>query len=275
MMMTHAELSGALDSISGSLANAALYIAQGASTDDPFATDNGERYLQLAYTQLLIVAERLGLPELRRDIRETFDEAKSKGLGQTDSDDFGEPISVWAAPARRFRSALQSTLAIEGTRTITKDVESILRSIAYTINNTSLFPVVPSSEADVHARAEGILRCVFPDLTHKPRLGKPIKNFEPDTGLPSIQTLIEYKFLSSSSQVPAVADEILADTRGYTSIEWKAFVYAIYETSRFRPEAEWRQLLRTSGVPDSATVVVLSGDPPKAPPVPKGRARTT
>jgi hypothetical protein len=31
---------------------------------------------------------------------------------------------------------------------------------------------------------EAILRCVFKDLKHKPPIGKAIKNFEPDTGLP-------------------------------------------------------------------------------------------
>jgi hypothetical protein len=98
-----------------------------------------------------------------------------------------------------------------------------------------------------------------PDTLHKPALTKPIKNFEPDTGIPSIKTIVEYKFLSDRSQVGPVADQILADTRGYTSDKWKAFLYVIYETERFKREAEWRQLLRACGNAESVSAIVLSG----------------
>ena len=61
-----------------------------------------------------------------------------------------------------------------------------------------------------------MLKCVFPDLKHKPVLTKQIKNFEPDTGISSSATLIEYKFLSRAEDVGPLADELLADTRGIT-----------------------------------------------------------
>jgi hypothetical protein len=105
------------------------------------------------------------------------------------------------------------------------------------------------------------LKCVFPDLKHKPTLTKQIKNFEPDTGIPSIETLIEYKFLSRREDIATIADEVLADTRGYTSRDWNRFLYVIYETNRIRPEKDWNQLLRQSGVPENTTIVVLGGEP--------------
>lgn len=64
--------------------------------------------------------------------------------------------------------------------------------------------------------------------------------------------------------VPVVADEILADTLGYASQEWSSFVYVIYEMRRFRPETEWRQLLRDVNVEARTSVVVLSGEPADA-----------
>ena len=97
---------------------------------------------------------------------------------------------------------------------------------------------------------------------HKPRLAKPIKNFEPDTGIPSIRTLLEYKFISGHRQVAQIADEILADTRAYTSQDWTSFVYLIYETRRFKPESQWRQLLRDCEVSENTAVVVLTGESP-------------
>jgi hypothetical protein len=144
---------------------------------------------------------------------------------------------------------------------VTKDVESILRAATYPLCDKNLFDGPPSDEATLHQRLEGILKCIFPDLQRKPRLTKPIKHFEPDTGIPSIHTLIEYKFLSSRDQVASIADELLADTRGYHSKDWTSFIYVIYETSRIKPENEWRQLMRDCDVDSrSTTVVVLTGE---------------
>jgi len=106
------------------------------------------------------------------------------------------------------------------------------------------------------------LRCVFPNLKHKPQLTKPIKNFEPDTGLPSIRTLIEYKFISNKLQAKTAAEEVLADTRGYISREWETFIYVIYETRRIKPESEWKQLLKECNV-QNTEIIVLSGEPVK------------
>ena len=61
--------------------------------------------------------------------------------------------------------------------------------------------------------------------------------------------------------MPLIADQILADTRGYTSKDWNRFLYVIYETNRFRTEKDWNLFLEQSGVPKNTTVVVLSGEP--------------
>jgi hypothetical protein len=60
--------------------------------------------------------------------------------------------------------------------------------------------------------------------------------------------------------VKRVADEVLADTRGYVSKEWEQFVYVIYETRRLKPEGQWNELMRASGVGAETQVVVLSGE---------------
>jgi hypothetical protein len=125
------------------------------------------------------------------------------------------------------------------------------------------FDSLSSEMSSTHPfRIEGILKPVFPDLKYKLALTKQIKNFEPDTGIPSLTTLIEYKFLTRKIDVPKIADQILADTRGYISKEWTRFLYVIYETHRFRTEKDWNQLLEQSGVSANTTVVVLSGEPP-------------
>jgi hypothetical protein len=162
---------------------------------------------------------------------------------------------------RRFSRVIAAFYPREEQTKITKDLLQIIRDIHYVITDVALFRSIPANENDVHIRIEGILKCVFPDLKHKPTLTKQIKNFEPDTGIPSIETLIEYKFLSRKEDISIIADEILADTRGYTSRDWSRFLYVIYETNRFRTEKDWNELLRQSGVSENTTAVVLSGEP--------------
>jgi hypothetical protein len=106
------------------------------------------------------------------------------------------------------------------------------------------------------------IRWVFKDLKHKPSIGKAIKNFEPDSGLPSARTLVEYKFVASDGDVKRIADEVLADTRAYVSKEWDKFIYLIYETRRLKHESQWMELLRSSSVDDNTQIVVICGEEP-------------
>ena len=70
-----------------------------------------------------------------------------------------------------------------------------------------------------------------------------------------------------------MADEILADTRGYVSADWDTFVYVIYETHRFRTETEWNEFLKACGTAVNTRAIVLCGEPP--PPKPAdGKAKT-
>src|SRR5262249_51668965 len=102
--------------------------------------------------------------------------------------------------------------------------------------------------------------CHFHDLKRKPALTKPIKNFEPDTGIPSTKTLIEYKFVTTKAEAKRVVDEILTDTSGYRSPQWRSLLFVIYETQRVLPEEEWLELLKECELEENHDVIVLSGD---------------
>ncbi len=221
--------------------------------------------IERCFIKLLVIIESLGLSSLHEMVLSDYLRAKEAkgGFLEAESTPDGEPMSAVLVRLRRFLSAVEQFYPRDEPTKVTKDLLQIIRDIHYTITDSALFPKVPQNETDVHVRIEGILKCVFPDLKHKPTLHKQIKNFEPDTGIPSIETLIEYKYLSRRDAAPVIADEILADTRGYVSNEWSRFVYVIYETKRFKPENDWIQLLRQSDIPESTTVVVLSGEPPE------------
>lgn len=220
-----------------------------------------EYYSQAAYVQLMALLEALGMFHLHGMVAGLYEIAERQEKnwleGEMGPDDL---YLVWAGKLHVFTDALRTLYAKPAESVVSKDVENVLRACLYSITDKVCFELPPAQEADVHHRIEAVLRCVFPDLLHKPSLNKPIKNFEPDTGLPSIRTLVEYKFISTAEDAKRVADEVLADTRGYVSSEWDSFFYVIYETKRLRPEVEWEGLLRAADVPHNTKIIVLSGE---------------
>jgi hypothetical protein len=259
MELTTQQLAAALDAISEDIEKAASAYQESVYREDPWSFGTATWTIELAYTKLSALCELLQLPKLHAEIAATLKAAKPN-FGEEDTDPDGESHLKWAAPARRYHRTLQSIFLTESSQTVTKDLEAIVRGSLYVITDATVYGKAPQNENDVHVRIQSILRCVFPDLLTKPALSKPIKNFIPDTGIPSIRTVIEYKFVNDRSDVAPVADQILADTRGYTSDRWKYFLYVIYETKRFKPEAEWRQLLRECGNAENVSAVVLSGN---------------
>lgn len=167
---------------------------------------------------------------------------------------------VWASRLEAYLKSIETIFVGKQSGRVTKELIDILRATQYSITDRNCFSLVPQNEDDVHSRIEAVLRCVFTDLRHKPPIAKPIKNFEPDTGIPSLKTLIEYKYVESRQDIKRVVDEVLADTRGYSSKSWERFIYVIYETTRLKPESEWRQMLRENDVPENTDVVVISGE---------------
>ena len=224
--------------------------------------DDAAWHVEAAYTRMRILLEALGLPEALRALQQS-EAAAATNWTATGVEPSGEPYLVWGARLFQYVRALEIILAEPKSTIVAKDVIEILRATEYSITDKNCFENPPANEKDVHVRIEAVLRCVFPDLMHKPPIAKQIKNFEPDTGLPSIQTLIEYKFMRDQGEERRIAEEILADTRGYVSEDWKTFIYVIYETKRIKPEGQWRQLLRTSGLESSTEVIVISGEPPR------------
>lgn len=222
--------------------------------------DLASYHVQAAYVQLLTLLESLGLRDTYGMVMDLYKLAAKDGWTKTRVGR-EEPYLVWAGELHVYIDALRTMYAMPADVAVPRDLESILRNCLYAITDKACF-APPAKEAEVHDRIEMILRCIFPDLVRKPPLNKPIKNFIPDTGLPSVKTLIEYKFISDADEAKRVADEILADTRGYASPDWTTFFFVIYETTRIRTEAEWIGLLKASDIPDTTRIILLQGEPP-------------
>lgn len=221
-------------------------------------------YVDKAFIQVLVLLEVQGLSHTYEVLSKIYHKAQKEGFLKS-AMGIHDPYLIWSEVLDTYLDAIGNSFNVDSSMTIvSKDLISILRETAYSITDSNLFASSPSSEIEVHQRIEGVLRCVFPDLKHKPQLTKQIKNFEPDTGLPSIDTLIEYKFISNQKQAKLVVDQLLTDTRGYTSREWKTFLYVIYETHRVYSEKQWNQLLAECEADKHTRVIVISGEPSKS-----------
>lgn len=256
-------VASAVASIEKSLREATNYFESGmyggeVAEDDDYAIS--AYYMERAMIELLVLAEHLSLPTTVAMVSMHLDEARRQGFTESKMGS-EQPYLVWSERVRMFVDGISSVHGLgETAQSEVKDLKQVIKRALYVICDIALFPNLPAKESDVHDRLEAILKCHFPDLLRKPALSKPIKNFEPDTGLPSTKTLIEYKFVNTKMEAKRVVDEILADVSGYRSSEWRNLLFVIYETHRLMPEEEWTRLLHECGLGTNYDAVVLSGD---------------
>jgi len=222
--------------------------------------DLAEYYIERAYEELLVLLDHLNLATTYKKVETQYQNSKTIGYTQSKMGP-DEPYLTCIEKMRMIVDGISNLFGLgDLTTSGLRDLKSIIDRSLYAICNIKLFPTLPEKEADVHDRIEEILRCYYSDLQRKPPISKPIKHFEPDTGIPSTKTLIEYKFIKTTADARRVADEILADTRGYQSSDWKNVLFVIYETHRIMQVAYWKELLCKCGLGGNYDVVVLCGD---------------
>jgi len=142
-----------------------------------------EYFLERAFTETMVFLEAAGLRRALDAVTRLNEQAK-KNYAAVAAYSEGLYL-VWAAKLEPYLDAAAAFVA-EKPGTVTKQLIDVLRATQYSITDRNCFQHPPAREEHVHVRIEAVLRCVFPDLRHKPPIAKPIKNFEPDTGLPSL-----------------------------------------------------------------------------------------
>lgn len=239
-------------------------------------TPQVEEAIETAFLQLMTLAESLGQVQLSQVIQTTYRDAKRLGLGKIDSFEDQSAWSFWSGPVHQLADTIEAVFGANQPTSgaVATELLTLLQNTQSAITDKRCYDP-PRSESEVHDRIEAILRCVYHDLLRKPTLPKPVVSFIPDSGIPSISTLIEYKFMSQDSQAGSIANEILADTRGYSESGWVRIVFVIYETRRFKTLYEWRQLLVSCGLTTNIQLIVLHGEEPHQAEIagPKGAAK--
>lgn len=230
---------------------------------DSFDDEIAEENLRDAWSLVISLLEATGQDFLLKTAYRELEESRKDPLKSRMGPE--EPFLVWPWKVQKYAELLTAMYVQKSTAEMESEpaqlIEILQRCEKYLVLKR-LFAWPPCSEADVHDRIEELLACYYPGLKRKPRLNKPIKNFEPDTGLPSLKTLIEYKYITSTEEAKRVVDELLADIGGYKCREYNRFVFVIYETGRFERQDEWKDALKGSNTPSSVHTVLLKGVEP-------------
>ena len=225
--------------------------------DEAIACDN----IELACLSIIALLEQYPHTHntLREEATSLLKSVKENPLKTTVLN--GEPYLVWPFKARDIVDIFKN-LHVKQQKDVVQEISPLLdviRNSEYFITNPKVFGKVPDSEGDVHLRIEGLLKCLYTEVEHKPRIPKPIKSFEPDTGIRSLRTLIEYKFIKTVEGGKKILEQILADIGGYQTDDYDKFVFVIYETNRVFPLRDWERAIEGSRPPNQIKIVVIKG----------------
>jgi len=100
---------------------------------DEYDEGNFEWYTEIAFLEIIVLAEALELDHLRSELVEIRNSARTRGFGRSEMGP-DEPYSVCLSVLRKYIEAFEALLGTKKTHTITKEVEAILRECNYSIN---------------------------------------------------------------------------------------------------------------------------------------------
>ena len=188
-----------------------------------------EYFVDKAFRDTSILAERLGLPLLRKEIAKK--RAKIKNL--RDVDIHHEDQTFYSPPLQTARDYFTSLQTMTQGRDITGlgVFETILQNAGKVVQGLG---IEPSRESDVREALRKVLAFAFPDVVKDVPIAKRLKVYKPDIGVPSLMAAAEVKFVTTHTEAKAALDGIYADMKGYNGRDdWRSFYAVIYMTEAF------------------------------------------
>jgi hypothetical protein len=212
-------------------------------------------YVEKAFRDVGILAERLGLPLLRQEIAGARKNIKDMTAVEVLHDDFAfhsPPLEI----ARNYFESLQ-------TMTQGRDItglgifENILQNSGQI---TKQLGVEPTKEKHVRDCLRKALGFAFPDVVMEIKLAKTLKTYQPDIGVTSLMAAAEVKFVTTKQEAKAALDGIYADMKGYSGRdEWRSFYAVIYMTEAFYTQKDVEREFRLVKADLSWTPYVVFG----------------
>jgi hypothetical protein len=212
-------------------------------------------YVEKAFRDVGILAERLGLPLLRADIAQ----AREKIKKLTDTTIFPDDFTFSSMPLETARNYFDSLQAMTQGRDITGlgIFENILQSAGKIMERKRL---KPKNEKEIRAAVREVLGFAFPDVVKEIPIEKSLKTYHPDIGVTSLMAAAEVKFATKREEAKAALDGIYADMKGYSGrYDWRSFYAVIYMTEPFYSQKDVEREFRLVKAELSWTPFVVLG----------------
>jgi hypothetical protein len=212
-------------------------------------------YIEKAFRDISILAERLGLPLFRADVVE-----KRKSFTDL-SDLVPTPYDVMlqSEPLDAARDLFESLATMTEGRAVTGIgiLETLLENTPKIIEASG---ILPRKEGDVKDQVRKVLSLSFRDVVREIPIPKNIKSYRPDIGVRSLMAAAEYKFIDSQQKAKNSLDEIYADMKGYVGrYDWRSFYAVFYMTSPFYTQKDVDEEFRLVRAELSWTPIVVVG----------------
>ena len=225
----------------------------------PYSDDALNEVLMSLYTVLSVGLEMLGLHGSRQELAEWRKEYVSKNLRCWEYlPDLDVAYSPLLDRLDAYRDAVR-LLTVPKAGVVEQGeidrLESLLKDtggLVYRRNPD------PGNEAGVQKVMHDYLSVVFPDFVPTPQIPGSLKHFQPDGGIRSIKTAIEFKYADSLDELKTALSGIYEDMAGYSgSRDWVRFYSVIYLTKPFTTFAQIVADLNRPDAPNWTPIAVV------------------
>jgi REase_DpnII-MboI len=211
--------------------------------------------------QLPVLLDLMGMNDTRQIFLDSW-EAFVADLGATVAIDDGVNVFLDSRPLQLVDEILQVIGA--GSKGVLGEDSADIRTLEYILRSTQQIlearGVVPTKELDIKRVLHDHLESTFPDYSREIKLPKGLKSFVPDGAIPSLEVLIEVKFVDSKRKMAPIFSGIMEDLSGYGgSRDWTRYYSVVYQTEPFVNEIRFDRSLRLSGNAGSWKPIVVVG----------------
>ena len=190
-------------------------------------------YIEKAFRDTTILAERLSLPLYRQDIASACKSFKDiSRLEHPPEDNYRCPALDSARQLFDSLATMTEGRALTGLSVF----ETVLGNTAKIISQAGL---EPDREVAVSGKIRDTLELCFTHVIQDPPIPKGITRYKPDIGVPDLMAAAEYKFVDAKEEMKRALREVYTDMKGYGGHpEWRSFYAVFYMTKLFFTQKE-------------------------------------
>lgn len=210
-------------------------------------------HIEAAFRGIGALAERLGVPSIEREAtcfrsnRAYLEKTSRPFEGEIHSDAYSKAHACFA-PLRAMSNA--KAITSHGV------LRNILTKTAVIIRDRGL---QPKNESDVRNAILEVCNYSFPDAMREVGIPRILKHTKGDIGIPSLRTMVEFKFIDSLAELKASLDGVYADMKGYHHHDWDTFYGVFYMTEPFCIQEDVEKEFELVSADKSWTPIVVHG----------------